>query len=560
MRTVIFAALAFLVPAISPAVKPYFQQQVNYRIRADLDPESARIAGSENITYFNNSQDTLREIYFHVYYNAFKPGSYLDQQYQARGDYEISFLSPREMGFVAIDLFKHEGVEIDSFTIDNTIMRAPLLKPLFPGDSTSIYIEFTSQVPSRGNRAARRGKHFDVGQWYPKPAVYDRYGWHINQYLYSGEFFSEFGNYDVEITLPADFIVAHTGRLLNESEVFGGRLPIPDSDSIIVDAAKYIIIDTVHSAIDEVLDSDTSAMVDQNDEKLKTWKIEARNIHDFAFCADPEFVIDICRLGGITIKAAYPGSGADRWQRHAAEYTRKALEYFSERYYPYLAGQFTTVQSVVEGGMEFPEMVMISGEYGRNRFYRDLELTIAHEAGHNWFYGILAFNETEEGFLDEGLTTMATIEYLEHYYGRHGNSFGYEKSWQKKWLPTGDYRNESQLLYLQKALSGTEDPMVTPANLYRDTWGYYNAAYYKSASVFFMLQYTLGEEKFNHFLQALFDRWAFRHPYLSDIQDIAEEAYGRRPALVFQAVVHHHLDSRLCPRFVRLKKGCGRRP
>ena len=542
-------AAVLLIPVMASAEKPYFQQDVSYDIKVELDPETAILAGIENITYVNNSPDTLDEVYFHLYYNAFQPGSYLDMSDREQGYYEIANMREHEQGNVTIDRIDVNGAESDEYTIDNTIMTVPFERPLAPKDSMIFYIEFTSRIPVDGSRTAHRGKHFDIGQWYPKPAVYDKYGWHKHQYM-DHEFYADYADFHVEITLPSDFIVAHMGRLLNEEEIFGGKLPVPEGDSIIVDALSLVGGDTSRAEPleEEESNADSTEFVEgesaeenmpaeaepadslgglNENEDLKTWKITAGNVHDFAFCADPRFIVDICRLNNTVIKTYYTRRSKIRWEKKAADYTRKALRLYSERYFPYPYGQYSTVASLVGGGMEYPQLTMVSqvrGSSGEESLA--MESVIAHEVGHAWFYGMLGFNETEQSFLDEGLTSFATIEYMEHYHGRRHNNFVYKKSWQKKLLPNGDERNDNQKRYISRALMQDADPMITPANLFKDGGRYYSASYYKASSVYFMLQYTLGEEKFDRFLKLLFDRWAFKHPYLSDLQDVAEEVYG----------------------------------
>jgi hypothetical protein len=538
-RALIIAAI--LLTCLSAyAGTPYFQQRVNYDIKADFDTESSKIAALEYITYINNSPDTLDVIYFHLYYNAFQPGSYLDKKDRANGYYQIAGTSPRNQGYVEIDLVTINGEETGEYKIDNTIMTVPLLSPMAPGDTTIIYFEYTAQVPARGSRTARRGRHFDIGQWYPKPVVYDRYGWHIHQYL-DYEFYSDYGDFYLELTLPSEYIVAHMGELQNEEDVFGGKLPVPDGDSIIIDALEHLFFDSISTEkTANTKDSpetsaahspggDSADIIDvvQVDDERTTWIIRAENIHDFAFCADPDFIIDICRYNNITIKTYYKEFTRKRWERKAADYTRKALRFFSEKYYPYPYEKYSAVASLVSGGMEYPQLTMITRRSGlRGDHTHSLESIIAHEVAHAWFYGILGFNETEQSFLDEGLTSFANIQYLEHYYGRYHNNFTYRKSWQRRLLPNGNERNDYQRRYIRRARLLDEDPMITPANLFADGGRYYNASYEKAASIYLMLQYTLGEEKYNRLMRLLFERWALKHPYLSDLQDLAEEVHG----------------------------------
>jgi hypothetical protein len=551
---IILISLLFFISVYfqrTSAVENYFQQEVDYNIKVDLDPGTAKLVGIETITYKNNSADTLGEIYFHLFFNAFQPGSYLDMENRKQGDYDIANVSKGRMGFVNIDLIKINDLETGNYIIDNTIMKVPLIDPLEPGGIAVIYIEFTSQIPARGSRTARSGKHFDVGQWYPKPVVYDRYGWHDHQYM-DYEFYGEFADFHVELTIPSNFIVAHMGELLNEEEIYGSKLPIPEGDSILVDVLSGLEMEkesesdsaaagqSRKKSDDSITDNDSdSADIEIDDDKhddadtvrsdteLKTWKFEAKNVHDFSFCADPAFILDICKYNDVTIKAYYAKSNKKIWQKKAAHYTRKAMKYLSEKYIPYPYQQYSTVSSLTGGGMEYPQLTMVSRRSGsRGEQYLNFESLIAHEVAHAWFYGILGFNETEQGFLDEGLTTLSDIEYMEHFYGRRHNNFRYKYGWQRKLLPNGDERNDIQKRYLRRAILGDEDPMIMPANQFRTYGYYYNTSYYKAASVYMVLQYMLGDDKFDLFLSRLFEKWKFKHPYLSDVKKIAEELYG----------------------------------
>jgi aminopeptidase N len=524
---------------------------VQYNIKVDLDPRSAKMTGSETIIYKNNSPDTLRIIYFHLYYNAFKPGSYLDFHYRESGDYEIAELSARGRGYIDIDLLKIDGSESGDYAIDNTVMKLNLGHPLAPGGEASIYIEWTSQIPARGSRTAHSGRHFDVGQWYPKPAVYDRFGWHAQQYL-DYEFFADFADFNVELTLPAEFIVAHMGELINEEEIYGFRLPEPPGDTILVDILKDFNLrgresrgsgspDFVPRDREDEEESeeenyengfnddspDSAPDTVTADTELRTWKFRADNVHDFAFCADPEFIVDICKYKDVEIRTYYKESNREYWQTKAAEYTRKAIRYFSEKYMPYPCRQYSTVSGLTGGGMEYPQLTMVWQRAGsRGDHDHGLESLIVHEVGHAWFYGILGFNENEQAFLDEGLTSFAEIDYMEHYYGRRHNNYSYKKGWQKKLLPNGDSRNDAQKRYIGRAMKSDEDPMLIPADLYKSYGHYYNASYEKAASVYFMLQYAMGREKFGLFLSRLFEKWAYRHPYFEDVKRVAEEVHG----------------------------------
>lgn len=548
IKFILLLSLICILSSESLADNSYFQQQIKYHIKVDLDPGTAKLAGSENITYKNNSQDTLIFIYFHLYYNAFRPGSYLDLLNSREGDYEIADVSKRAMGFVNIDHMKIDGEETRDYDIDNTIMKLELGKPVVPGDSTDIYIEWTSQIPVRGSRAGHIGHHFDVAQWYPKPAVYDRYGWHAQQYL-DYEFYADYADFDIELTLPAEYIVAYMGELTNEEEIYGFKLPEPGGDTILVDVLKDFSPERENSGANEF---DLSVLYDEEDStedeyrygdiseepepdtivsvsEMKTWKFRVSDVHDFAFSADPEFMVDLCRYNDVTIKAYYNKFNEKYWKRDAARFTRKAIKYFSEKYMPYPYSQYSTVSALNGGGMEYPQLTMVWQRAGsRGDQYHRLESVIAHEVGHAWFYGILGFNETEQAFLDEGLTSFAEIDYMEHFYGRRHNNYSYKKGWQNKLLPNGDSRNDAQKRYIGRAIKSDEDPMLTPANLYKDYGRYYNASYYKAASVYYMLEYIMGREKFDLLIKKLFERWAFRHPYLEDIKEITEEIYGSR--------------------------------
>jgi len=556
----------------------YFQQKVDYRISAWLNPDSNTIKGSQLVIYRNNSTDVLDTLYFYLYLKAFKPGSLLDIESRYHGRFRIAELPYSKQGDIAIEKIVAGEYEVFDYEIDDTILKLPLPGKVGPGDTLPIYFEFESRIPESGLRMGRRGQHYDMAQWFPKAAVYDRYGWHLNQYLYLGEFYSDFGDYDVRITIPRGYLLAYGGELLNETEIFGRRLPVPEEGGLIIDLLKdFASPDSQTSKVNPNLEnrhyqadenySHLSAELPPPDTSFndrislsdyqtgestyppqilneavgatfnglknfsdiaetKTWIMRLNNVHDFAFSADPEFKIDRTLARGVVIDCFYNSQNATFWSPRAIIAAKEALEFCSDLIGPYPYKHFSLVGGLMAGGMEYPTLVFANMHYGRDRDDTRFESLIAHEVAHNWFYGIIASNQAEQAFIDEGFATLLGCLFIEHTYGRYHNKSKLQLRWRDKFIPAGDERNDIYKDYIEAIIRGRDQRADSPANRFGTMAAYAQAAYDKPAVALFHLQYIMGERKFSLFLKELFRRWKFKHPYLADIEQLACDISG----------------------------------
>ncbi len=509
----------------------YFQQQVDYRISAQLVPGENMVKGTEEIVYHNNSRSKLDTLYFHLYLNAFKPGSNFDTELDRRGSHRMADFSAFMHGGMIINRIMINDHEPDGFIIDDTILKLPLAGSLLPGDSLLLYFDFESIIPARGYRLGRRGSHFDVGQWYPKAAVYDNYGWHINQFQSMSEQYSDFGNYDIRVTAPENYILAHTGSHLNETEVFGGMLKTPKEGRVIYDLLNEIDDHNSAAGFDDLFDSimldwPFRNLTDYNDDETKTWIFRAENVHDFAFSAATDFVLDRAVVDGVIVDCYYKSNHRRNWSPRAIDTAVEAMRYFNNLVGPYPYDHYTLVSSTVYGGIEYPSLSMVIMYGGRDIDDHGFENVIAHELAHNWFFGAIASNQAEQAFIDEGFTTYLTTRFIEHKYGRYDNNHNYQDKWKKRLVPTGDYRNDMFKNYAESIYEGYQEKSNQPANRFKTMTTYRNATYSKPTLLVYHLQYILGDEKFNEFLHELYARYKSKHVYLGDIENLATEIYG----------------------------------
>lgn len=465
-------SLVVLVRGESPP--GYFQQQVHYAISVRLFPELVRLEGRETLTYFNRSPDTLKTLYFHLYWNKFRAHSY------ARP------FSGRERGHIEVLSVQDSSGRDLNFSIDNTILRLPLPRPLPPGDSLYLQVQFTGMIPPSGERFGYSGEHFDIGNWYPVPAVYDARGWHIDQHL-DGEFYQEWGDYEVEITVPRPFVVAATGRLMNP-EV------LPDSVQYPGRTIQYYL-------------------QQQPDTTTVTYRFVAERVHDFAFCADPEFVLKQIQVGQTTLQFFLQPYRLKTWNS-ILQRVVEGFSFLQEKIGAYPYRQLSIVDALITaGGIEYPNLVMINGYIISPR---ELAITIIHEMAHQWFYGLLANNQTRHGWMDEGFTTFFEIWATEHLWGREGNLNPTRQSGWQRWLGyTQTARREAYLNYLEYALSGREEPIDTHFDYFQHNP--YIPTYDKMAVGLFTLKRLIGDSLFLRGIRTYYRRWRFRHPYPEDL-------------------------------------------
>ncbi len=522
-----------------------WQQDVDYTITAQLFPKEFKIEAKQTLIYTNNSPDTLKKVYFHLYLNAFQTGSYMDIKGRTMGDYDLVDLAEKEWGKQEIKVLKVDGQEVTDFKIDNTILELDLPEPLLPGGKVEFYIEFTDQVPVDGGRMGRRGKHYDIAQWYPKIAVYDHKGWHNDQYLPFGEFYGDFGNYKVEFTFPKDYIVGHTGVLLNQEEIYPD-LPKATGDTVLIDILKKykekkdtlqkeIVVKPEKNHGENIKENNSSSSSDTipkdttsaQEPETVTWKMYAENVHDFALTADPNYIWDRAQWEDVTINALYTKESKKYWEKNAAWFTKFCIQFYSQTFGRYPYDHYTTAAANVGGGMEYFNLTFINKRIG-NPYNHGLFGVIAHEIGHNWFYGLIGSNETKQPFMDEGFTTFATILALETYYGRYDNEYTWKKWHQKTFYSNDDDRARSARSYIGYAKRGLDEATDTPADKFLNPGAMRIGSYAKTASVLFMLQYVLGDSVFDYGMKEYFRRWHYRHPYVEDFQKVMEEVSGQK--------------------------------
>ncbi|MDI6807868.1 MAG: M1 family aminopeptidase, partial [Candidatus Eisenbacteria bacterium] len=424
---------------------------------------------------------------------------------------------PEEMwGEEKIEKFIFDGAELP-VEVDDTIGRVALPRAILPGETVLFEITFKGRIPEHLIRMGRRGRDFNIAQWYPKICVYDLRGWHKDQYIGQGEFYGDFGTFDVSLTLPGTFLVAHTGTLTNPGEV------LPDS-----------VIKKLATVGDTTLNiADNSNWLRPSDptlrkelEKPKTWRFRADNVHDFAFAANEKYIWDATKLGNVYVHTFYFKNKAVHW-REMAGVSRECVRFYSETFGGYPYDQVSVVATSVHGGMEYPNLAFIGSEIGDERS-RFLSAVIAHEIAHNWFYGIIGSNENDEAWLDEGFTSFATILFMENYYGRNNDVRKYKRPWERYFFPPEDKRESSQFDYISFAETGYEEQVITPSDKFGERIAYRTAVYQKSAAILFMLQYVLGDETFDRVMKEYFALWQFKHPYTEDFIAVAERMSGRK--------------------------------
>ncbi len=481
----------------------YWQQDVHYNIKAEVDDMQDVITGREELIYWNNSPDTLAYVYFHLYQNAFQPESYLDKLTLANST-QIKYSKwERAKKGTEIEKIQTNGVDLNT-QLDNTILKVYLIQPLLPNDSITFSIDFKTYYGEGGVRRRMQlssswgHKHYNGAQWYPKISVYDRkFGWTADQHL-NREFYGDFGSFDVELTFPNIYVLDATGVLQNEKEV------LPDSLRRVLDISNFK---------DKPFGFPPSLPIMPDDTK-KTWKYHAENVHDFAFTADPTYRIGEVEWNGIKCVALAQESHASKWQ-NAAEYAARILEVYSKDFGMYEWPKI--IVSDANDGMEYPMLTM---DRGSDPGYRDV---LTHEIGHQWFYGMVGNNETYRAFLDEGFTQFIEswcVEKLEGHWGENKKS-GSKYIDRYKDSVSVQYRI-AQGPYLNEAARDNDGFLNTHSDNFSgvlNQGGGYRMVYFKTATMLYGLQYVLGDSLFLSAMQHYFQQWKFCHPYPEDFRN-----------------------------------------
>ncbi len=501
----------------------YFQQEVNTTINVRLNDKNNTLSAFEEIEYINNSPDSLEHIFIHIWPNAYRNnGTDMAIQNDENGDVDFHFADSIDRGFIDSLDFKVDGeFVISAPDIDHIDILALVLKsPLAPGDKINITTPFRVKIPlGIYSRLGHIGESYQITQWFPKPAVYDKDGWHPLPYLSQGEFYSEYGTYDVTITLPENYVVGATGDLVN------GEKEIAWLENKVTETKLLLKEDKIGFWRKDGMDFPESST------ELKTLHYHQENVHDFAWFADKRYYV----LKGevelphsknkVTTWAMFTNNEAKLWAK-SIEYLNDATYYYSlwNGDYPYK--HVTAVDGSISagGGMEYPNITVIGESYSAF----SLEQVIVHEVGHNWFYGILGSNERQHAWMDEGLNTFTENRYTETKYpemdlGGIGLPKGImAKSGLNVYGPRGMY----DLGYLLNARRNYDQPIETASQDFTPT--NYGAIVYGKTGIGmdYMLAY-LGDTLFNKCMHAYFDKWKFKHPQPDDLRDVFQSVTGK---------------------------------
>lgn len=484
MRFVLMAVLTMAYLGLS-AQQQRWQQKVDYTMDIQLDVKSHKIDGKQKLLYTNHSNDTLKNVFYHLYFNAFQPGSMMDMKNQNLADPDprmmdedvsrISKLGKDEIGYHKIKSLTQNGKKVGHEIIE-TILKVDLGEPILPGATHTFEMEFESQVPVQIRRSGRDNKEgvaYTMTQWYPKMCEYDYMGWHANPYI-GREFHGVWGNFKVSITLDKTYVVGGSGLVQNPNEVGHGY------------EAEGTTVSTKGKNI--------------------TWKFFAENVHDFAWAADPDFVHEISQVpGGPTLHFLYQKEDDLKvnWKK-LKDHTVRGFQYLSKNFGKYPYPQFSVIQGG-DGGMEYPMCTMITGK----RNFGSLVGVTMHEAVHNWYYGVLGTNEGYYAWMDEGFTSYATSFVMDHLFDKKAENPN-----------EGSYDN-----YYYLVESGKEEPLSTHADRFNTNMAYEIDAYSKGCVFLTQMEYIIGRETLHKALRRYFDVWKFKHPNPIDfIREVEKES------------------------------------
>jgi len=533
----VLALFTFLAPVLLAAqTTPYFQQQVDHVIKVTLNDTDHELDAEITTTYTNNSPEVLNEIWMHLWPNAYSSAKTAMAKQQFRdGNMFMFYALAKDMGGIeGIDFKVNNSTVAWRFDEENPDIAVIILnEPLAPGSTLEITTPFKVRIPSGEiSRLGHVEESYQITQWYPKPAVYDRDGWHAMPYLGQGEFFSEFGTFDVHITLPGNYTVGATGDMPldadNEAEI--NRLDKLDRDT----RAYFRVIE------EKGLDFSNNNEFPESVDWEKTLHYHQENVHDFAWFADKRFKVlkdsvELPHSGRfVTTWAMFTTNEEELW-KDASKYLNKSTYYYSlwNGDYPY--NHVTAVDGTISagGGMEYPNVTVI-GESG-SAF--SLDVVIAHEVGHNWFYGILGSNERTNAWMDEGLNSFNETRYLiENYEGKDLGLLSGQLS--SKWIERLDltdfeYRWIDELAYIFPARFGADQALQCHSDEFSSI-NYGAMVYKKTAAVFGFLRQYLGTERFDTAMRAYFSEWKFKHPSPGDIQASLEKSSGEDLSWFFE--------------------------
>ena len=475
----------------------YWQQKADYKMDVSMNVETYQYKGKQTLVYTNNSSDTLRRVFYHLYNNAFQPGSEMDIRVQSIVDPDarmvtkiktaegkeikvsrISKLQPNEIGYLKITNFKQDGISANAKEV-GTILEVTLAKPILPGKATTLTLDFEGQVPIQIRRSGRNnieGVELSMAQWYPKMAEFDFEGWHADPYI-AREFHGVWGNFDVNITIDKNYILGGSGYLQNRNEIgFGYE-----------DKGKQVKKDP--------------------NSKTLTWHFIAPNVHDFTWAADKNYIHDVVKgPNNVDLHFLYKNNPKiiDNW-KNLQPIMGTVMDYYNKTVGNYPYKQYSFIQGG-DGGMEYAMCTLMLGEGTLNGIIG----TATHELGHSWFQHVLATNESKHPWMDEGFTSyIEDLAINEIALKKAANPF-----------------ESSYKTYYKLVESGKEQPLSTHSDRYDENRSYSIASYVKGELFLTQLEYLIGTANTRKTLKRYYTDFKFKHPTPNDIKRSAERVSG----------------------------------
>ena len=466
---------------------PGWQQAVSYEMQATLDTASHQYHGVAKVTYKNNSPETLDKVFWHLFFNAFQPGSMMDIRSRTIEDPDrrvgsrIVELPEDEWGWIHMEQVKAFGQDAE-FEEDGTVLVVNLPKTLRPGKSVTFELAWTAQVPRQIRRSGwmnKEGVEYSMTQWYPRLCEFDHHGWHSNPYI-GREFHGIWGDFEVTLDVPEGYVVAATGVKSSEKSVGGPKGTLRTQSTF-----------------------------------------KAEDVIDFAWAADPDFVTESVAVGDVDLNLVHQANPEidSNWTALAG-YAAKAMAFINEDIGPYAYPQYTVAQGG-DGGMEYPMITLITGE----RSLRSLVGVTVHEMAHSWFQAMVATNESLHEWMDEGFTSWAESRCMTHLFA-------------DPMKPSEDPHGWAYASYIRQHLSGNEEPLITHADHYKTNRAYGVGAYSKGEVLVEQLGAIVGPEVRDNAMRRYFKEWSFKHPGPHDFKRVMERASGLELDWYFQDMMH----------------------
>lgn len=473
----------------------YWQQHVDYKMDVHFNVNTFQYTGTQKLIYTNNSPDVLNQVFYHLYFNAFQPGSEMDTQLQAIVDPDsrmvtssgtsekpiyhsrIANLKPSEIGFLNVKSLTQNEKPV-KIKIEGTILQVFLNEPIQPGEKVMFDMNFEGQLPVHIRRAGRKnedGVAISMAQWYPKMAEYDFEGWHADPYI-GREFYGVWGDFDITLKIDKNYTVAGTGYLKNPQEVGHGY-------------------------------ENTSKKLELQKGNELTWHFVAPNVHDFTWAADPNYAHDILNTkNGTSLHFFYKNTDKYKNAWKAVQpYTAKALDFYNEQIGIYPWKQYSVIQGG-DGGMEYSMCTLVAGGEKLN----DILGTVLHELAHEWFQQLLATNESEHAWMDEGFTTYISTKASDKLIDGGAGNFS--------------PKNYKGYFYLVNAR--LNEPLTTHSDRYKTNVAYSVASYTMGSMFLSQLDYIIGNENVSKTLKAYYRNFKFKHPTPNDFIRTAEKISG----------------------------------